>query len=80
MYLYGVDNLITPEQVCFLNILQKIARGMHDITEDTLVDIAGFAENIERVRTEKARRLAQGVQEVQSEQRESADLSSMGGA
>jgi hypothetical protein len=40
---------ITPEQVCFLNILQKISRSMHSITRDSLVDIAGFARNVEKV-------------------------------
>lgn len=44
---------ITPEQVCFLNILQKIARGMNTITTDTLVDIAGYAANIDMMRAER---------------------------
>ena len=39
---------LTPEDVCFLNILQKIARTIHgEVTTDTLVDIAGYARNIE---------------------------------
>jgi hypothetical protein len=39
---------ITPNDVCFLNILQKIARCMSEAgtAEDTLQDIQGFVENI----------------------------------
>jgi hypothetical protein len=40
---------ITPEQVCMLNILQKVSRSKQSITRDTLVDIAGFAANVELV-------------------------------
>ncbi len=40
---------ITPEDVCMMNILQKISRGMNTLTEDTLVDIAGYARNIEMI-------------------------------
>lgn len=40
---------ITPEQVCFLNILQKIARQMNRPTRDNLVDICGYAANIEMI-------------------------------
>lgn len=40
---------ITPEQVCMLNILQKISRSMNKITHDSLVDIAGYARNIELI-------------------------------
>lgn len=40
---------ITAEQVCMLNILQKIGRSMHQITRDTLVDIAGYARNVEMI-------------------------------
>lgn len=36
--------------VCYLNILQKISRDMATPHEDTLVDIAGYARNIELVR------------------------------
>jgi hypothetical protein len=41
----GVE--ITPEDVCMFNILQKVSRGANSITHDTLVDIAGYALNIE---------------------------------
>lgn len=45
---------ITPEQVCMLNILQKVARSMTQTTRDTLVDIAGFAANVELVQDRRA--------------------------
>lgn len=51
---FGVP--ITAEQVCMANILQKISRSMHTITRDSLVDIAGFARNVEKVQDERARR------------------------
>lgn len=46
---------ITPEQVCILNILQKISRSMEKTTRDTLVDIAGYARNIEMIEDERGK-------------------------
>ena len=39
---------LTPEDVCFMNILQKVARCMSKAGpgQDSLEDIQGFAENI----------------------------------
>ena len=36
---------VDANMVCDLNILQKISRGMNEVTEDTCVDIAGYAWN-----------------------------------
>lgn len=47
---------ITPEDVCFMNILQKISRNMNLATPDNLVDIAGYAANVEMVQDERTRR------------------------
>lgn len=47
---------ITPEQVCFLNMLQKISRSMNALTRDSLVDLAGYAANVEMVQLERERR------------------------
>jgi hypothetical protein len=47
---------VTPEDVCMLNILQKVSRAMNSITRDTLVDVAGYAANIEMVQAERERR------------------------
>lgn len=46
---YGVEITVSPEDVCFMNIDQKIARSMNSITRDTLVDIAGYAYNVQIV-------------------------------
>ncbi len=40
---------ITPEDVCFLNILQKISRCANTITKDNLADMAGWARCVERI-------------------------------
>ena len=47
---YGITVPIDPEDVCFMNILQKIGREMHRKTRDGIVDIAGYAGNIEMIR------------------------------
>ena len=39
----GVE--ITAEDVCFMNMLQKISRHMNSPKRDNLVDLAGYAEN-----------------------------------
>jgi 5'(3')-deoxyribonucleotidase len=44
---------LTAEDVSMLNILQKVSRGMNSITRDTAVDIAGYAENIGMIKTER---------------------------
>ena len=44
---------ISPEQVCYLNILQKIARGMNAFKRDTITDIAGYAANLEMIQNER---------------------------
>jgi hypothetical protein len=48
---------ITAEQVCQLNILQKISRATCDSSHrDTWVDIAGYAQNVVMVQEERQRR------------------------
>jgi len=47
------EHRFTAEDVCMLNILQKIARGMNKITRDTLVDISGYAENINLILSQR---------------------------
>lgn len=44
---------ITPEQVCYLNMLQKIARSMENDKRDNGVDIVGYALNVEIVKQQK---------------------------
>ena len=49
---------LTPEDVCFMNIVQKISRmkTTGKITRDGLVDIAGYAANVEMIQDERERR------------------------
>ena len=52
-YLASRPNVpLNTTDVCFLNILQKIARSLSDAgpSPDTLLDIAGYAKNIELIR------------------------------
>lgn len=44
---------ITAEQVCYLNILQKISRSIHSFKRDNLVDIVGYAYNLQMVQDER---------------------------
>lgn len=48
------EGTVTAIDVCFMNILQKISRsqGKVDLQRDTLVDIAGYAGNIEMIMDE----------------------------
>jgi len=49
------DRIVTAEEVCLANIVQKISRGQTvDLSRDTLVDIAGYAGNIEMIQDERA--------------------------
>lgn len=44
---------ITAEQVCYLNILQKIARSQHGYKRDNLTDTVGYALNLEMIQNER---------------------------
>lgn len=44
------------EDVCWFNILQKCSRDANAPTRDNAVDVAGYAENLQMVRDERARR------------------------
>jgi len=41
---------ITPEDVCWMMMLVKVSRNMHAPSRDNLVDMAGYARNIEMIR------------------------------
>lgn len=53
---FGVDIELTAEDVCWLNILQKASRGANITKRDTIVDVAGYAANIEMIWLEKMKR------------------------
>ena len=46
---------VQAEDVCFLNILQKISRSLNNVDQkrDTLVDIAGYAGNVEMIQDKR---------------------------
>lgn len=59
----GID--VTPEQVCLLNILQKVSRLQHGYHHDTLADIAGYAANLQEIHDEgRAGRVATTADEM----------------
>lgn len=47
---------LDAEDVCWFNILQKCSRDAHAPGRDNLVDVAGYAENVQIVRDERSRR------------------------
>lgn len=49
---------VSPRDVCWLNVLQKLSRDRHRPTEDNEVDIAGYAENAFLMREQRANRSA----------------------
>lgn len=53
---YGVSLPLDAEDVCLLNILQKVSREAHQRKHDNRVDMAGFAANIEMAQQERERR------------------------
>lgn len=47
---------IDADDVCWFNVLQKCSRDADTPKRDNLVDVAGYAENLQIVRDERARR------------------------
>lgn len=45
---------ISAADVCALNILQKLSRERYRAKRDNLVDVAGYAENLDRIRQAQA--------------------------
>lgn len=60
----GYDIVVQPEWVAEMMILMKIARIQNDITEDGLVDIAGYANVIDKMRPQRAERAARLADEL----------------
>jgi hypothetical protein len=53
---YGMRILFDADDVCWFNILQKCSRDANAPKRDNLVDVSGYAENIQIVRDERGRR------------------------
>ena len=51
----GLNAAISPEQVCMMNVLQKVSRSAASkkLTRDTLVDVCGFAVNAAEIMESK---------------------------
>ena len=48
---------ITAEQVCWMNVLQKISRTCNGVYHhDNIVDVCGFAGNVEMIHEERKKR------------------------
>ena len=47
--LYKHGRTLGPREICMINILQKISRDAYTPKRDNLVDIAGWAQNAEKV-------------------------------
>lgn len=46
---YNVIIPLSPRDVCWMDILQKISRDANQPKRDNVVDTAGFARNIEQI-------------------------------
>jgi hypothetical protein len=57
-YIAAKKGPLGPEDVCYLNALQKISRAVTTgkYKRDTPVDIAGYAGNVEMIQDERERR------------------------
>lgn len=53
---YGVRLDLDAEDVCWFNVVQKISRDANAPKRDNAVDVAGYAANVDMVRTERERR------------------------
>lgn len=47
--------VLTAEDVCFLNLIQKISRASQSINRDGLVDLIGYTLNIELIQQDRAK-------------------------
>ena len=46
----GYPRALSAEDVCVLNVLQKLSRQVHAHSDDNLTDIIGYVLNIEEIR------------------------------
>lgn len=53
---HGVRIPLDAEDVCWMNVLQKISREAHVPARDNSVDVIGYVGNIELIRDERVAR------------------------
>ncbi|MCR4340948.1 MAG: DUF6378 domain-containing protein [Gemmatimonadaceae bacterium] len=46
----GRPAALSAEDVCWLNVLQKLARELHGPNRDSLVDVVGYVLNVDELR------------------------------
>jgi len=51
-----LDMEITAEDVCWMMMLVKVSREMHAPSRDNIVDVCGYARNIEMIQDEREER------------------------
>jgi hypothetical protein len=56
---YGQCPTLSPEDVCWLNLLQKASREANRSKDDNLVDGIGYLMNIEMIQQERERRITE---------------------
>lgn len=61
---HGVALTLSPEDVCWLNVLQKVSRQANRPKEDNLVDAVGYILNVEMIDAERERRIAKALGEA----------------
>lgn len=55
---YGVEIPFDADDTCWFNIFQKASRDANEPDRDNPRDVAGYAENLQRVRDERNRHTA----------------------
>ena len=53
---FGLPINLSAEDVCWLNILQKVSREANAEGRDNMIDVAGYAGNVEMIQEERAKR------------------------
>ncbi len=53
---YGITVPLTAEDVCWFNVLQKIARECNLPKRDNKTDVAGYTANVQMIEDERERR------------------------
>ena len=53
---YRTDIILTPEDVCWMNVLQKVSREANKANRDNMIDAAEYVGNVEMIQQERERR------------------------
>lgn len=50
---YGVKIVVSAEDVCLINVIQKVSRLAGKTNDDSLLDVAGYIENVAMIRPDQ---------------------------